>query len=336
MAQAMRAILLASATAATLSGRRSIRPASQGRFVPCRRAYRMTAMAPATSSQRKCRLPCFEILPSLSLPPVECCLGTKPIHAARLRPDENVFQSPPSAISAVATIGPTPGISSSRRLSSLERCQAWMRLSMATVSALIAAYWRARTPRLNRAAAGMRSSCSSAMILSSSAVPLRPFAEMMPSSAICPRIAFDSIVRIVFAALNVGLYVARRHQPHRVAEPLKSAAPVMCARTCLNADEAGGQRREELQQLRSANAFADHYRAASVHSVNLKNRLRDIETDRANLAHGRLPSSGAFRRNHPMALRCRRVGAVHSIKLDRSWPRLHVHSCPQSPDSGGK
>jgi hypothetical protein len=46
----------------------------------------MTAMAPATSSQRKCRFPCFEILPSLSLPPVECCLGTKPIHAARLRP----------------------------------------------------------------------------------------------------------------------------------------------------------------------------------------------------------------------------------------------------------
>jgi hypothetical protein len=35
--------------------------------------------------------------------------------------------------------------------------------------------------------------------------------------------------------------------------------------------------------------------------MNLKNRLRDIETDRANLAHGRLPSSGSFRRNHPMA-----------------------------------
>src|SRR5215471_15875449 len=77
-----------------------------------------------TSSQRKCRLPCFEIPPSLCLPPVECCLGTKPIHAARLRPDENVFQSPTSATNAVATIGPTPGISSSRRLSSLERCQA--------------------------------------------------------------------------------------------------------------------------------------------------------------------------------------------------------------------
>jgi hypothetical protein len=53
--------------------------------------------------------------------PVECCLGTKPIHAARLRPDVNSFQSPTSATSAVATIGPTPGISSNRRLSSHER-----------------------------------------------------------------------------------------------------------------------------------------------------------------------------------------------------------------------
>jgi hypothetical protein len=43
-----------------------------------------------------------------------------------------------------------------------------------------------------------------------------------------------------------------------------------------------------------------------VHAVNLKNRLRDIETDRANLAHGRLPSSGSFRRNHPMATLLRR------------------------------
>jgi len=75
----------------------------------------------------------------------------------------------------------------------------------------------------------------------------------------------------------------------------------MCGRTRLNADEAGRQRREELQKLCSADALADHHRAIGVHAVNLKNRLRDIETDRANLAHGRLPSSGAFRRNHPMA-----------------------------------
>jgi hypothetical protein len=50
----------------------------------------MTAIAPATSNQSECRLPCFEILPSLSLSPVECCRGTKPIHAARLRFDSFV------------------------------------------------------------------------------------------------------------------------------------------------------------------------------------------------------------------------------------------------------
>ncbi len=67
-AQAIRAILLASATAATLIGRRSMIRVSQSRFVPCCRAYRMTAVAPATSSHRKYRLPCFEMPPSRSLP----------------------------------------------------------------------------------------------------------------------------------------------------------------------------------------------------------------------------------------------------------------------------
>jgi hypothetical protein len=41
--------------------------------------------------------------------------------------------------------------------------------------------------------------------------------------------------------------------------------------------------------------------------------LCHVETDRANLAHGRLPSSGAFRTQPPYGLSCRRVGAVHSI-----------------------
>ena len=63
---------------------------------------------------RKYRLPCLVMLPSRSLPPVVCCLGTNPIQAARLRPDENAFQSPISATRAVATSGPMPGISASR------------------------------------------------------------------------------------------------------------------------------------------------------------------------------------------------------------------------------
>ena len=33
-----------------------------------------------------------------------------------------------------------------------------------------------------------------------------------------------------------------------------------------------------------------HHRATTINAVNLKHRLRNIETDRANLTHGRLPS----------------------------------------------
>jgi hypothetical protein len=61
------------------------------------------------------------MLPSLSLPPVPCCFGTNPIQAARLRPDEKLFQSPISATNVVAPIGPMPGISASRRLASQAR-----------------------------------------------------------------------------------------------------------------------------------------------------------------------------------------------------------------------
>ena len=142
------------------------------------------------------------------MPPVECCLGTRPIQAARLRPDENAFQSPTSATRAVATIGPTPGISSRRRLSSQERCQAWMRFSIAPISAVMATYWRARTSRLNRAAAGMRSSSPLARILSSSAVPLRPLAEMMPSLSHVP----TDRVRQHGSLTNQELPAAMQHQ----------------------------------------------------------------------------------------------------------------------------
>jgi hypothetical protein len=42
----------------------------------------MTAIAPATSNHHQYRPPCLVMLPSLSLPPVECCIGTNPIQAA--------------------------------------------------------------------------------------------------------------------------------------------------------------------------------------------------------------------------------------------------------------
>jgi hypothetical protein len=43
--------------------------------------------------------------------------------------------------------------------------------------------------------------------------------------------------------------------------------------------------------LRAAEPLADYHRTINIHAVNLEYRLRNIETNRANLAHGRLPSS---------------------------------------------
>src|SRR6478736_1913604 len=64
------------------------------------------------------------LLPSLFLPPLECCFGTIPIQAEKLRPDRKDFGSATVATTAVASTGPTPGASSSLMLISLDRCQA--------------------------------------------------------------------------------------------------------------------------------------------------------------------------------------------------------------------
>src|SRR6266702_3531433 len=63
------------------------------------------------------------MLPSFSLPPLEFCFGTSPIQAEKSRPERKALGSPTLAIRAVANAGPTPGISSSRLLVSLDRCQ---------------------------------------------------------------------------------------------------------------------------------------------------------------------------------------------------------------------
>ena len=45
-----------------------------------------------------------------------------------------------------------------------------------------------------------------------------------------------------------------------------------------------------LTRYKSARCLSDHDRASVINPVHLKDRLRNIKTDRANLAHGRLPS----------------------------------------------
>src|SRR5271169_5802160 len=49
------------------------------------------------------------------------------------------------------------------------------------------------------------------------------------------------IIGVVLAALEIGLHIARGHQLHHMAERLKLAAPMMCARTRLNTHQTWRQ-----------------------------------------------------------------------------------------------
>ena len=57
------------------------------------------------------------------LPPLECCLGTNPSHAANCLLLLNSVAFPTVATMALAVIGPTPGMASSLWLASLSLCQ---------------------------------------------------------------------------------------------------------------------------------------------------------------------------------------------------------------------
>jgi hypothetical protein len=75
---------------------------------------RSVARAPWINSLRNYRSPRLLIPNNRVCPPVECYLGTNPSQAANWRPCLNTPTWPTAAISAVAVIGPIPGIVISR------------------------------------------------------------------------------------------------------------------------------------------------------------------------------------------------------------------------------
>src|SRR3954464_10109658 len=91
MAQMIRAILFAKATAATLIGLRAIILPSQVSAKPgLRWLQRMTDMAPITSRRRIDRSPILVIRPRRALPPLEFWRGTRPSHAEKSRADRKL------------------------------------------------------------------------------------------------------------------------------------------------------------------------------------------------------------------------------------------------------
>ena len=61
--------------------------------------------------------PIFDVRPSRCLPPEECWTGTSPSQAAKSRPRLKVVIGGANASTAIAVIGPIPGIVWRRRVS---------------------------------------------------------------------------------------------------------------------------------------------------------------------------------------------------------------------------
>src|SRR5262249_15472124 len=65
--------------------------------------------------------------------------------------------------------------------------------------------------------------------------------------------------------------------------------PVVRRRARLQANQTGRQSTEERQNLRTPKLLAQNRRSLGIDPVHLKNMLRQVQSDRSNLAHGWLP-----------------------------------------------
>ena len=83
-------------------------PTALANTKPCRPV--ITDIAPVISRLRISFWPIFETLPSRSLPPVDCCIGTRPSQAPKSRPRSKQLVSGAKASIAKAVCSPAPGI----------------------------------------------------------------------------------------------------------------------------------------------------------------------------------------------------------------------------------
>lgn len=92
---------------------------------------------------------------------------------------------------------------------------------------------------------------------------------------------------IGLVALHIGIRVLRRDQSDIMTKRHQFASLMMRARARFHPDEARRQTSEEGEQIPAANAALEHGSAVPIDTVQLKDRLREIETDGSD-RHGRL------------------------------------------------
>src|SRR5215813_13383309 len=93
---------------------------------------------------------------------------------------------------------------------------------------------------------------------------------------------------IVLLPLDEPLDVDRRDQAHLMAQLSDLARPLVRTGTGFHRYHAPGLRCQETEKLHASDALAKEHIPGTIRSMHLEHVLRDVQTDRGNLLHGRL------------------------------------------------
>ncbi|VIO74458.1 hypothetical protein CI1B_52310 [Bradyrhizobium ivorense] len=111
-------------------------------------------------------------------------------------------------------------------------------------------------------------------------------AHRRPAHRLADRLRVPAIVLV---ALHIRLHIGRRHQLDFVAVLPDHPCPMMRAATGLHAHQARRQLRKKLLHGGPPKLPPQHHSSRRINPVNLKHVLRQVQTNRANLRHGRSP-----------------------------------------------
>lgn len=142
---------------------------------------------------------------------------------------------------------------------------------------------------------------------------------------------------ISLPALDEGLDIRRRDQPHLVAELRQLPRPVVRPRAGFDAGQTRAQAREEQQQLCAPQLPPDDNRPGGVDRVDLKHVLGQIQPDSSNLLPWMAPFMGSCDSTQCGTVRCReREPSTPSTALGPSpstiaiRPSLRITRCSSS------
>src|SRR5882724_9302398 len=94
---------------------------------------------------------------------------------------------------------------------------------------------------------------------------------------------------VVLVAFDIRLHIGRRHQSDLVAVTADHPPPMVRATTGLNANRTWRKLCKEFLHRAAPKLAPQHNPARCINPVDLKHVLRQIQTNCANLVHGRLP-----------------------------------------------